>query len=370
VLFSLLPHNSRIRKTKPARVAAGDPSAPPRAGSPAKASEARPQPTDIRLGRIVRLLMEHATFVVSGTKIAQEISSNRSEVWRLIQQLRALGVDVAGHPATGYQLKSVPDLLLPEILGPLVRGTIFDAQLHHFYKIGSTNTAAMSAAAEGAPEGSVFLAEEQTAGRGRGAHSWQSARSAGIYCSAILRPPLPPSDALILSLAAGLAVRAAIEQIHAHVSADLKWPNDVLIGGKKVCGILTEMNAEATRVRYVVVGIGINVNQSGFPKEIESEATSLRLVTGSEWSRVELTAALLKSLDREYRLISQRGYARRSILQRFAEQSSWVRGKQVCVEENGSRVEGATEGLDERGFLQVRTPQGLQTILSGTVREK
>ena len=94
--------------------------------------------------------MEHATVVISGTKIAQEISSNRSEVWRLIQQLRGLGVDVAGHPATGYQLKSVPDLLLPEILGPLLRGTIFDAHLHHFYKIGSTNTAAMAAAAEGA----------------------------------------------------------------------------------------------------------------------------------------------------------------------------------------------------------------------------
>jgi BirA family biotin operon repressor/biotin-[acetyl-CoA-carboxylase] ligase len=314
--------------------------------------------------------MEHATVVVSGTKIAQEISSNRSEVWRLIQQLRGLGVDVAGHPATGYQLKSVPDLLLPEILDPLIRGTIFDTQIHHFYKIGSTNTAAMAAAAAGAPEGSVFLAEEQTAGRGRGANIWQSARSAGIYCSVVLRPALPPSEALVLSLAAGLAVRAAIEQVNARARADLKWPNDVLIAGKKVCGILTEMNAEATRVRYVVVGIGINVNHASFPKEIESEATSLRLETGSEWSRVELTAALLKSLDREYRRLIEQQDARQSILQRFAEQSSWVRGKEVRIEENGSKIEGVTDGLDDRGFLQVRTEHGLQTILSGTVREK
>jgi BirA family biotin operon repressor/biotin-[acetyl-CoA-carboxylase] ligase len=328
------------------------------------------QPTDVRLGRIARLLMEHATVVVSGTKIAQEISSNRSEVWRLIQQLRGLGVDVAGHPATGYQLKSVPDLLLPEILGPLIRGIIFDAHLHHFYKTGSTNTAAMAAAAAGAPEGSVFLAEEQTAGRGRGAHSWQSTRSAGIYCSVVLRPRVPPSEALVISLAAGLAVRTAIEQVNDRARADLKWPNDVLIGGKKVCGILTEMNAEATRVRYVVVGIGINVNQASFPKEIEGNATSLRLATGGEWSRVELTAALLKSLDREYRLLSTKTDARQSILQRFAEQSSWVRGQQVRVEENGLIVEGTTEGLDERGFLQVRTAQGLQTVLSGTVRER
>jgi len=306
--------------------------------------------------------------VVSGTKIAQEISSNRSEVWRLIQQLRGLGVDVAGHPATGYQLRSIPDLLLPEILQPLVRGTIFEEHLHHFFKIGSTNTSAMAAAADGAPEGSVFLAEEQTAGRGRGANSWQSPRSAGIYCSAVVRPTLPPSEVLILSLAAGLAVRAAIQQVDTRVTADLKWPNDVLIDGKKVCGILTEMNAEATRVRYIVVGVGINVNQPSFPKQLQ--ATSLRLETESEWSRVELVAALLKSLDREFRQLLEGSEARESILRRFTENSSWVQGKAVRIEENGSAFEGTTEGLESRGFLQVRTSKGLQTVLSGTVRER
>ena len=312
--------------------------------------------------------MEHATVVVSGTKIAQEIASSRSEVWRLIQQLRGLGVDVAGHPATGYQLRSMPDLLLPEIVRPMVRGTIFHKDLHHFYKIGSTNTAAMAAAAEGAPEGSVFLAEEQTAGRGRGANSWQSPRSAGIYCSVILRPLLPPSDVLILSLAAGLAVQAAIHQIDNRVNTDLKWPNDLLIEGKKACGILTEMNAEATRVRHIVVGVGINVNQASFPKELS--ANSLLLATESEWSRVELVGALLKSLDREYRALVNEVDAHESVRQRFAQNSSWVFGKKVRIEENSSAFEGTTEGLDSRGFLQVRTPRGLQTVLSGTVRER
>ncbi len=324
--------------------------------------------TDARLGLIVRLLMEHATVVVSGTKIAQEISSSRSEVWRLIQQLRGLGVDVAGYSATGYQLRAVPDLLLPDILLPLLRGTIFGTGIHHFYKIGSTNTAAMAAAAEGSSEGSVFLAEEQTAGRGRGANTWQSPCSTGIYCSVVLRPRLPPSDVLVLSLAAGLAVQSAIQQVDSGVSADLKWPNDVLINGKKVCGILTEMNAEATRVRYIVVGIGINVNQESFPTDLA--ATSLQVVTGSEWSRVEVASALLKSLDREYRNLVENSDARRDILRRFAANSSWVRGKKVRIEENGSAFEGTTEGLDERGFLLVRTPHGLQTVLSGTVREK
>jgi BirA family biotin operon repressor/biotin-[acetyl-CoA-carboxylase] ligase len=279
-----------------------------------------------------------------------------------------MGVDVAGHPATGYQLRSVPDLLLPEIVRPLVRGTIFESHLHHFYKIGSTNTAAMAAAAGGSPEGSVFLAEEQTAGRGRGANSWQSPRSTGVYCSVILRPALAPSDVLGLSLAAGLAVKAAIRQIDAQVELDLKWPNDVLIKGKKVSGILTEMNAEATRVRYIVVGIGINVNQAGFPEDLR--ATSLRIASGSEWSRVELVGALLKSLDREYRQLVVDLDTRTAILERFAENSSWVFGKQVRIEENGSAFEGITDGLDARGFLQVRTPFGVQTVLSGTVRER
>ena len=327
-----------------------------------------PQPTDLRLGRIVRLLTDHATVVVSGTKIADEIGSSRSEVWRLIQQLRGLGVDVAGHPATGYQLRAVPDLLLPNILQPLVQGTRFGEHIHHFYKIGSTNTAAMDAAAAGAPDGSVFLAEEQTAGRGRGANAWQSARSTGIYCSVVLRPALPPTEVLVLSLAAALAVRSAIRQIDSSVDPDLKWPNDLLIDGKKVCGILAEMNAEATRVRYIVVGIGLNVNQATFPRGLADQASSLRLTTGGEWSRVELAVALLKSLNREYRDLLERPDARELILRRFADHSSWIKGKAVRIEENGESFEGTTEGLDERGFLRVRAAGLLRTVLSGTVR--
>ena len=323
--------------------------------------------TDVRLGRIVRLLIAHATVVVSGTKIAEEIGTSRSEVWRLVQQLRKLGVDIAGHPSTGYSLKAMPDLLLPEMLAPQLQGTIFAKHLHHYYKIGSTNTAAMDAAGSGAPEGSVFLAEEQTAGRGRGASQWHSERSSGIYCSVLLRPALPPSDVLVITLAAGLAVHSAIQEIDSRVVPDLKWPNDVLIKGKKVCGILTEMNAEITRVRYVVVGIGLNVNQSSFPADLQSIATSLRLTTGTEWSRVELCAALLKSLDREYRSLKENPEASNSILRRFQERSSSVQGRQVEVEENAD-LKGVTEGLDARGFLQVRTAQGVRTVLSGTVR--
>jgi BirA family biotin operon repressor/biotin-[acetyl-CoA-carboxylase] ligase len=310
--------------------------------------------------------MDHATVVVSGTKVAGELGITRSEVWRLIQQLRSLGVDVAGHPATGYQLRAVPDLLLADLVGPLLNGTIFDS-IHHYYKIGSTNTAAMQAAAAGAPEGSVFLAEEQIAGRGRGSNAWHSARSTGIYCSVILRPNLPPSDALILSLAAGLSVHAAVQQLDSRLSPDLKWPNDLLLDSKKFCGILTEMNAEATRVRYLVIGIGINVNQVRFPEDLRQVATSLKAASGTEWSRVELTAALLKSLHCEYKDLLEQPNAHESIVRRFEEHSSFARKRKVRIEENGG-FEGVTDGLDSRGFLKVRTAHGLRMVLSGTVR--
>jgi BirA family biotin operon repressor/biotin-[acetyl-CoA-carboxylase] ligase len=133
--------------------------------------------TDARLGRVVNLLSEHAMVVVSGTKIADELGTSRSEVWRLVQQLRELGLEIAGHPATGYRLEAVPDLLLPEILNPLIAGTIFSARVQHSFRAGSTNELGMQAAASGAVEGTTFLAEEQTAGRGRGDHSWESTLS-------------------------------------------------------------------------------------------------------------------------------------------------------------------------------------------------
>ncbi|HYN14239.1 MAG TPA: biotin--[acetyl-CoA-carboxylase] ligase [Terriglobales bacterium] len=340
----------------------------------ARRRHALPEPearTDGRIGRIVRLLTDHAMVVVSGTKLAEELSTSRSAVWRLVQQLRGMGVEIAGHPATGYRLKSVPDLLLPEFVKPLVKGTLFAERIHHYFRIGSTNAEAMNAAARGEPEGSVFIAEEQTAGRGRGGHSWVSERSAGIYCSVVLRPEISPADTLAISLVAGLAVRAAVQEVTSLV-ADLRWPNDVLLAGKKFCGILIEMNAEPTRVRYLVLGIGLNVNQNSFPSALENEATSLRLETGRTCSRVELAAALLKSLHREYRALAsgrsaQGGKPIAEVIRRFEDASSSSRGRQVRIEEEGG-YEGVTEGLDASGFLRVRTASGMRTVISGGVR--
>jgi BirA family transcriptional regulator, biotin operon repressor / biotin---[acetyl-CoA-carboxylase] ligase len=261
------------------------------------------------------------------------------------------------------------DLLLPDVLNPLVAETIFAGKIHHFFSIPSTNTEAMQAAGQGAPEGSVFFTEQQTAGRGRGGHQWESSPSAGIYCSAVLRPPRSPADVLLISMVTGIAVCDAVRELTG-LNPDLRWPNDVLFHDRKFCGILTELHAEAKKVHYIVTGIGVNVNQQEFPEEIRPIATSLRLESGRDWPRVEIAAAILKSLDREYRtFVADPARARENIFVRFEQNSSYVRGRPVHVEENGG-YEGITAGLDERGFLRVQTANGIRTVLSGGVRPR
>ena len=248
-------------------------------------------------------------------------------------------------------------------------GTRFAGKLRFFPSIHSTNTHAMAEAEAGAPEGMVYFADEQTAGRGRAAHAWASPPGSGLYVSVLLRPRLAPADALWLSLAAGLAVREAVKQVTS-LEADLRWPNDLLFGSRKFCGILTEMNAEVTRVRHLVIGIGINVHQQRFPDELRELATSLHIETGRDWPRQELLTTLLQSLEREIAaLTSSLPEAQKSILDRLENSSSWIRGKQVYVEELDGYA-GVTAGLDARGFLQIRTSEGLRTVLSGGVREQ
>lgn len=251
-----------------------------------------------------------------------------------------------------------------------LRGTRFEAKLHFFAELPSTNTHAMQQAEAGASDGNVYFADEQTSGRGRGAHAWVSPPGSGLYVSVLLRPRIAPADILWLSLAAGLAVQKAVREVTS-LEADLRWPNDLLLGRRKFCGILTELNAEVTRVRHAVVGIGINVHQPRFPDDLREIATSLQIETGRAWPRQELLLALLQSLDCEVSVLTGS-----SDLQRYAQEmrerleagSSWVRGKRVRVDE-GDGFTGMTEGLDPRGFLLVRTADGQRTVYSGGVRE-
>jgi BirA family biotin operon repressor/biotin-[acetyl-CoA-carboxylase] ligase len=261
---------------------------------------------------------------------------------------------------------------LPALNSALAQ-TPFAGNLHHFAEIDSTNTHAMQQGAAGAPHGSVYLADAQTAGRGRGAHTWSSPPASGLYVSILLRPKLDPGDALWCSLAAGLATLTAIQNTTT-LTPDLRWPNDILIGPRKLAGILTEMHAEATRVRHLVIGIGINVHQPHFPLELAPAATSLA-IEGDHPTRSTLLLALLTALNHEVTALTANdpGTAQHSLMTRLEAASTWIRGKSVIVDEGQagapSTFAGLTAGLDERGFLQVQTEYGLRTVLSGGVRE-
>ena len=241
---------------------------------------------------------------------------------------------------------------------------------------GSTNQLALEAAQTGARRG-IWVADEQTAGRGRGGHSWHSTRGDGLYVSVLVTPELPLDRALWLSLATGLAAQQAILATTG-IRIDLRWPNDLLCGSKKLGGILVESSvakgpsAAATGLRYAVLGVGINVHHRSFPAEIASLATSLQIEGAQNVSRQALLIAFLRALDRELDELD-REYAGlgsgASLLTRFDEASTWVRGKRVQVPEEGGYT-GITAGLDSRGFLLVDDDEGLRrTVLSGGVRE-
>lgn len=331
------------------------------------AQTAYPGTTDRRIDALLALLADNAMIVISGAKIAREIGVTRGTVWKWIQKLRALGVHVKGHPRTGYQIEKVPDVLVPKILHQRLRPGALGKRIHHFFKIDSTNSVAMALGEQGEPHGTVVIAEEQTAGRGRAGHTWHSEKTSGIYMTVLLRPAISPQQAPLITLVAGLAVRDAIlEQIE--IAPDLRWPNDALLGRRKFCGILTEMNAEQDRIHYVAVGIGINVNHEKVPDELSKIATSLRIETQRVQSRVEIVARLLRCLDSYYNRFIQEGP--QAIVSRFSEVSSYAQGKRVRIETAAETYVGTTEGLEPGGLLRVRRDDGrILPVIAGTLSE-
>jgi BirA family biotin operon repressor/biotin-[acetyl-CoA-carboxylase] ligase len=314
-----------------------------------------PASTDRRIDALLALLVDHALVVCSGAKIARQIGVSRSAVWRWVEKLRELGVKIKGHPRTGYQLQTIPDVLVPQLLRRRLEGNTLVRRIHHFFKIGSTQDVALALGATGEPHGTLVLAEEQTAGRGRLGRRWHSEKASGIYCTLLLRPPLHPRQAPLVTLAAGLAAREAVVEVTG-LPVDIRYPNDLLVNGRKFCGILTEMQAQLDRVLYVAAGIGIDVNQSAFPAEFKDVATSLRLAGGRTYSRLEILVRLLGGLERYYNLLVREGAP--PILKRLEETSSYVRGKRVRVESLGESCVATTAGLDETGLLLLRREDG------------
>ena len=331
------------------------------------AQETLPGTTDKRLASLLTLLAENATIVISGARIAREIGVSRSMVWQWVKRLRELGVRVKGHPGTGYFLERVPDILTPDMLRQPLKGSLFGKRIYHFFRTDSTNRVAVELGHAGEPEGAVVLAEEQTAGKGRAGRSWQSDRAVGIYVTLLLRPRLAPVQAPLLTMMAGLSAHAAI-QAQTGLTPDLKWPNDLLLGGKKIGGILTEMHAEPAQVRFVIVGIGLNVNQEKFPGELGATATSLRIETGRQQSRLEVLVRLLREFENDYNRFLREGPA--GVTQKFEAVSSYAQGKRVRVTSGAASYAGTTAGLGPEGLLQVKRDDGqLVTVISGDVAE-
>jgi BirA family transcriptional regulator, biotin operon repressor / biotin---[acetyl-CoA-carboxylase] ligase len=323
--------------------------------------------TDRRMDALLALLADNPMIAISGQKIAKEMGVARSSVWAWTQKLRALGVRVKGSPGTGYRIERVPDVLCASLLRRQLRRSAFGKRVHHFFKAGSTNALAFELGQAGEPHGTLVVAEEQTAGRGRAGRSWHSEKTSGVYMSLLLRPAISPMHAPLLTLLTGLALRDAVLE-ETGLAPDLRWPNDLLLGGKKCGGILTEMHAEPDRVHFVVVGVGINVNHSSLPPEIANIATSLRMTTGKTYSRLQVVVRLLRKLESYYNLFLTEGPA--PIVMRFNEVSSFANGKRVRITTPSGSYIAVTEGLEPHGLLRVRREDGRpDTVISGDVVE-
>jgi len=323
--------------------------------------------TEPKIDKLVHLLVMNTTVVVPGPKLAAEIGVTDSTVWRWIDKLRSLGMDIRGFPGTGYQLAGIPDLLMPSLMRPEPGDGAVGHRIIHYFRTESTNDRALKLAAGGAEHGTVVVAEEQTAGRGRLGRIWYSEKSSGIYTSVILRPPLAPAAAPVLTLMAGVAAQQAVSSVTG-LAVDIRWPNDLLVNGKKVCGILTEMSAEFDCLHAVVLGIGINVNHSQMPAELRLIATSLRLEARRIISRSQLFVALLRELERYYSLLLKDG--NKAITERWAAVSSFARDKRVRVVTLAGETLATTAGLDPSGTLRIRHDDGREELLvTGEVLE-
>jgi len=260
------------------------------------------------------------------------------------------------------------DLAALELLQPVgLAGTVFAGKLHYSAVTGSTNSDALAAARSGAPHGTVFFADEQNAGRGRGDHGWHSAAGEGLYVSVLLRPQVTAARLPLIPLAAGLAAAEAIRTV-ATLTVDLRWPNDLLIGPRKTGGILVEAHSEGSTVSYAVVGIGINVHQRSFAPDLSTPATSLDLEAGRRVSRQALLLTLLKSLERETLALADERAAK-LIPARIEQVSTWISGRSVEVH-GPQACSGVTAGMDENGFLLVSTDTGMVTVQTGGIRNK
>jgi BirA family biotin operon repressor/biotin-[acetyl-CoA-carboxylase] ligase len=304
---------------------------------------------------------------VSGTALSQELSVSRAAIWARIQDLRSLGYDIEASPHRGYRLLSAPDVLhSDDLLSRLGKTKVVGRDIRVFLETTSTNDVIEKLARDGVREGAVVFAESQTQGRGRLGRKWLSPARRGLWFSVLLRPDLRPQEVTRLTIASATALRRAIET-QTGLKAEIKWPNDILIHGRKVAGILTELSAELDVVKYVILGIGVdvNINSGEFPAELRKLATSLKAELGKPVSRADLAVAMLRELDRDYTRIAGGRFP--ALADEWEEHGTTI-GHEVVIRMGDRQISGRAESLGEDGELLVRTDHGhLERIIGGDV---
>lgn len=314
--------------------------------------------------KILTFLRRQEGFV-SGQMICEELGVTRSAIWKYIKALRQEGYEIESVTSKGYRLKSSPDLVSEEELASWLQGEEFAARIHCYDTVDSTNEEAKRAAAAGEEDRSFFVADRQTAGKGRRGRSWLSPGGEDLFFSILLRPAIPPQTASMLTIIAALAGAAAAKK-HSGETCKIKWPNDILLHDRKICGILTEMVLEMNEIDYVVVGVGFNLNRLQFDEEIAGMAGSIRSETGRKVKRAAFFADYVKEFSKRYRefLIAAN-------LAPFMDEYNELlisKGRQVMLVKKGQELIRTSGGINEHGELIVYDDAGRQeTVFSGEV---
>ncbi|RED58726.1 biotin--[acetyl-CoA-carboxylase] ligase [Cohnella phaseoli] len=316
---------------------------------------------------LLGFLEERAGQYVSGEEISRELNVSRTAVWKQVRKLEAEGYRIEAVPRLGYRLTAKPSRLTLQELLPKLRTTSFGRRLTLLDVTDSTQNELRKLAEQGAPEGTLVIAEQQTNGRGRMGRSWVSPAGKGIWMSLLLRPPVPLPLAPQLTLLAAVALSRAIAQQLPMLEIGIKWPNDLLVGGKKISGILLESAAEDERLSYVVVGLGIsaNLDVEDYPEGLMDKAISLKIASGATVDRSELIAAVLEQFEQLYKLYLEQGFAP---IRTLWEARSVTLGKQTELYTPQGTVVGLPRGLDDMGGLRVELPDGsTRTVYSAEV---
>lgn len=312
---------------------------------------------------ILRMLREEGNYI-SGQQLCDTFGVSRTAIWKAVNQLKEKGYEIEAISRKGYFLKKTPDLVDRVELESIRHTEWAGQEIFYFDRVDSTNTKAKELAENGHPGGTLVVAEEQTAGKGRRGRSWESQAGKGIFMSLVLKPELNPDCASMLTLVAALAVATAIRQV-TEAQAMIKWPNDIVINGKKVCGILTELSAQIDYINHIVIGIGVNVHNNSFPEEIRDRASSLWLECHQRVNRAEVIEAILEHFEKYYDIFLQTRNLE-GLQQKYNGMLVNLH-REVRVEDPKEPFEGKAMGITKKGELVVDTWESRRLVSSGEV---